>query len=118
MGARAGNDQYGWDTSALGLVPPQCAIDKVFAQIMGNAMLEVEDQEQETEWWRQLPLVPAVTHLLIRQQNRRRWKPLALAEMIAGMPRLRELHYEPWREWDDLAQNDTDQGKHIYYFSI
>lgn len=58
-----------------------------------------------------------VTHLLIRQQTRRRWKPLALVEMISRLPRLQELHYEPWREWDDAMQDGTDEGEHSHHLS-
>jgi hypothetical protein len=37
-----------------------------------------DDEEQEGQWWQQLPLVPAVTGVLLRQQtaddgSRRRW---------------------------------------------
>ncbi|KAI9897624.1 hypothetical protein N3K66_007480 [Trichothecium roseum] len=105
----AGNRQFRWQLKiSRGEVPPMCAIDKAFAEIMGKAMLKAKDEKRENKWWRQLPLVPAVTHLLLRQQTRRRWKPLALAKMIARMPGLRELHYEPWREWDDRTQEKTD----------
>jgi hypothetical protein len=47
-----------------------------------------DDEEQEGQCWKQLPLVPAVTGVLLRQQNRRRWKPAALAHMFARLPRL------------------------------
>ena len=53
---------------------------------------------EENRWWRGLPLVPAVTGLLLRQQTRRRWKPVSLAHLCARLPRLQEIHYEPWRE--------------------
>ncbi|KAJ5133024.1 hypothetical protein N7448_007182 [Penicillium atrosanguineum] len=57
-----------------------------------------DDGEEEDQWWQQLPLVPAVTGVLLRQQNRRRWKPTALAQMFARLPRLQDIYYEPWRE--------------------
>lgn len=41
---------------------------------------------------------PAVTGVLLRQQTRRLWKPTALAQMFARLPRLREVYYEPRRE--------------------
>jgi hypothetical protein len=52
---------------------------------------------------------PAVTGVLLRQQNRRRWKPIALAQMFARLPRLQEIHYEPWREWINVQQVWTDR---------
>lgn len=108
----AGNGRFGWQPKIVrGEVPPRCAIDKAFTNIMCRAELQDEDEEWQNKWWRQLPLVPAVTHLLLRQQTRRRWMPRTLTEMIARMPGLRELHYEPWREWDDVMQECTDEGR-------
>ncbi|GAB0138564.1 hypothetical protein EsDP_00006794 [Epichloe bromicola] len=69
---------------------------------------KVEDEGEEYEWWRQLPLVTAVTRLLIRPQARRRWQPRALVKILALLPRLRELHYEPWREGEDSDQESID----------
>ena len=85
------------------------AITKVFEEIMGEGPFD--DDEQERRWWQRLPLVPAVTRVLLRQQTRRRWKPDALAQMFARMPGLREIHYEPWREWLDTQQQWTDKGE-------
>ncbi|ROW08682.1 hypothetical protein VPNG_06445 [Cytospora leucostoma] len=74
------------------------------------------DSEQlERQWWDQLPSVPAVTTVLLRQQNRRRWKPCSLAHMFARFPRLQEVHYEPWREWEDCFQGLTDRD-YLYLF--
>ncbi|KAK8058046.1 Oxoglutarate iron-dependent oxygenase [Apiospora phragmitis] len=58
-----------------------------------------ETDEEENQWWQALPSVPAVTGILLRQQNRRRWKVRALVQMFSRFPQLREIHYEPWREW-------------------
>ncbi len=85
------------------------AISKVFDEIMGEGPFDTD--EQENQWWQQLPLVPAVTGVLLRQQTRRRWKPVALAHMFARLPGLQEIHYEPWREWYDIQQQWTDQCK-------
>lgn len=38
-----------------------------------------------------LPQAPAVTGVLLRQQTRRLWKPTALAQMFARLPRLKEV---------------------------
>lgn len=68
----------------------------------------------ENEWWEQLPLVPAVTGVLLRQQTRRRWRPAALAGIFGRLPGLQEIHFEPWREWEDVdgrQQGWTDTGK-------
>jgi hypothetical protein len=68
-----------------------------------------DNEEQEEQWWQQLPLVPAVTGVLLRQQNRRRWEPAALTYIFARLPGLQEIQYEPWREWLDIQQPWTDQ---------
>ncbi|KAI1402932.1 hypothetical protein F4819DRAFT_507019 [Hypoxylon fuscum] len=82
------------------------AIEKVFDEIMCAGPFSTE--EEEWQWFRQLPAVPAVTGLLLRQQTRRRWKPLSLLEMLARFPELQEIQYEPWREWNNWQQRHTD----------
>lgn len=52
---------------------------------------------QQGQWWQSLPMVPAVTGVLLRQQTRQ-WKPAALAHMFSRLPRLQEIHYESWKE--------------------
>ncbi|KAI5466122.1 hypothetical protein BGZ63DRAFT_411512 [Mariannaea sp. PMI_226] len=79
--------------------PPSISVSKVFHTVMEEGPFESE--QLEFQWWDQLPSVPAVTSVLLRQQNRRRWRPIALAHMLA-------LHYEPWREWCSF-QRDTDK---------
>jgi hypothetical protein len=104
--------QHNWVAGSQKSTPPQACIDKVFDEIMGEGPFN--DDEEEDRWWQQLPLVPAVTGVLLRQQNRRRWKPTALAQMFSRLPRLQEICYEPWREWYDCQQEWTDQCKFRY----
>lgn len=98
----------------------QYAIDKVFQEIMREGPFDSEPAEParprdgEEQWWKQLPLVPAVTGLLLRQQNRRRWRPTSLAHMFSRFPSLHEIHYEPWREWADSRQEQADAGECPY----
>ena len=107
---KAYNDpQHGWVAGFRHSAPPRPAIRKVFHSIMEEGPFDSE--QLELEWWDQLPSVPAVTSLLLRQQNRRRWRPNSLAHMLARFPRLQEVHYEPWREWDSM-QSLTDRGKY------
>lgn len=49
--------------------------------------------------WTLLPLVRAVTRVLVRQQSHRRWNPRILSLILSYLPNLEEVHYEPWREW-------------------
>jgi hypothetical protein len=107
MLVKVDDDQHDWSAGRRDSVLTSVAIDKVFDEIMGED--HFDDDEDENHWWQRLPLVPAVTCVLLRQQNRRRWKPTALAQMFARLPRLQEIHYEPWREWDDSLQRSTDQ---------
>ncbi|KAH7143820.1 hypothetical protein EDB81DRAFT_652426 [Dactylonectria macrodidyma] len=91
------------------------AIYKVFDQIMGGEPFD--DDEQEDRWWQQLPSVPAVTGVLLRQQTRRRWRPEALAHMFSHFPRLQEIHYEPWRKWHG-CQNLEDRSYRFLFKSL
>lgn len=106
---------HGWVAGFQHSTPPTAAIRKVFHSVMGEGPFDSD--RLEIEWWDQLPSVPAVTSLLLRQQNYRRWKPGSLAHMFARFPRLQEVHYEPWREWD-LMQGLTDRGEYYYGISI
>ncbi|CAG9991675.1 unnamed protein product [Clonostachys byssicola] len=51
--------------------------------------------------WQRLPTVPAVTSVLLRQQTRRIWPSKQLSRLFSRLPRIQEIHYEPWREWLD-----------------
>lgn len=106
---------HGWVAGFRHSTPPTAAIRKVFHSVMGEGPFNSD--RLEIEWWDQLPSVPAVTSLLLRQQNYRRWKPGSLAHMFARFPRLQEVHFEPWREWD-LMQGLTDRGEYYYGISI
>ncbi|KAL7912271.1 hypothetical protein GGI35DRAFT_444850 [Trichoderma velutinum] len=116
MVLNAPNDpQHGWVDGFRHSVPPRKAVLKVFHSIMGEGPFDCD--QLELEWWDQLPSVPAVTTLLLRQQNRRRWKPNSLAHMFARFPRLQEVYYEPWREWDSM-QSCTDRNYPYLFESI
>lgn len=69
-------------------------------------------QAHQLEWLNQLPVVPAVTKLLLRQQNHWRLPPRALAHLVARLPGLQELHYEPWRVWYHCVQEAMDKGNY------
>ena len=45
-----------------------------------------DTEREERQWWDQLPSVPAVTSVLLRQQNRRRWKPASLVTYVRPFP--------------------------------
>ncbi|KAK1845415.1 hypothetical protein CCHR01_11965 [Colletotrichum chrysophilum] len=98
--------RHDWVAGFRHAASPRSAIRKVFHSVMEQGPFD--SGQLELQWWDQLPAVPAVTGLLLRQQNRRRWKPQSLAHMFARFPRLEELHYEPWREWD-FPQHITDK---------
>lgn len=100
--------QHGWVDDLQHSAPPESALSKVFYEIMDEGPFDSE--ELELQRWDQLASVPAVTTLLLRQQNRRRWKPRALAHLFACFPRLQEVNYEPWREWT-WFQGHTDRGE-------
>lgn len=104
--AKVDDRQHGWNAGLRYVAPESTAFYKVFGEIMGEGPFD--DEESENQWWQSLPLIPVVTGVLLRQQNRRRWKPIALSHIFARLPRLQEIHYEPWREWDSYPQRFTD----------
>lgn len=101
------------------LLPEKWPLSRVFGQILAfSPFVRVTGEEQ---WWRSLPLVPAVTRVLLRQQTRRRWKPESLSQLFSRLPRLTEIHYEPWREWRNALQDATDECESFFsssFFSL
>ncbi|KAF7561364.1 hypothetical protein G7046_g2780 [Stylonectria norvegica] len=97
---------HGWIAGLKVFAPDEQAIEKTFDEIMGEGPFD--DEEPEMEWWRRLPLVPVVGVVLLRKQTRRRWKPVALANMLTRFPNMNELCYEPWREWTGIEMQ-TDR---------
>ncbi|KAF5002822.1 hypothetical protein FGRMN_76 [Fusarium graminum] len=80
---------HGWVAGQQVLAPDGHAIELTFDEIMGEGPFD--DEEPEMQWWRSLPLVPVVGVVLFRQQTRRRWKPVALANMLTRFPNMKEL---------------------------
>ncbi|KAM5383515.1 hypothetical protein ACJZ2D_001964 [Fusarium nematophilum] len=99
---------HGWVAGQQVLAPDELAIEQTFDEIMGEGPFD--DEEPEMQWWRGLPFVPVVGVVLLRQQTRRRWKPVALANMLTRFPNMKELCYEPWREWTGI-ERQTDKRK-------
>ncbi|CAI6096873.1 unnamed protein product [Clonostachys chloroleuca] len=60
--------------------------------------------------WEQMPSVPAVTRMLLRQQTRRSWPPEQLRKLFLRLPELQEIHYEPWRNWLGQGGGDFDDN--------
>ncbi|KAI1348559.1 hypothetical protein F5Y01DRAFT_306650 [Xylaria sp. FL0043] len=107
--------QHGWAAGPGYSAPLSAAVRKIFHPVMDDGPFDSD--QLENQWWDQLPSVPAVTGLLLRQQNSRRWKPGALGHMFARFPRLQEVHYEPWREWDCM-QRHTDRHYRYLFESL
>ncbi len=91
--------RHGWINGELVSLPPGKSINRLF-----------EDIEMASDFWQDLPEVPAVTGLLLRRQTRRRWEPRTLGNLFDRLPRLQELYYESWREWGRLDQRWTDKS--------
>lgn len=104
--AKFNDPQHDWINGRPDSTPSTPAILHIFDSLMGPDAFH--NGEQQNEWWDQLPLVPAVTGVLIRQQTRRRWKPTALTRIFARIPNLQEIHYEPWRHWYGVEQGYMD----------
>lgn len=87
-------------------------LSKCFGAI-GNEDSLSDGEEQEARWWQGLPLVPAVTGILLRQQTRRRGSPVTLAHIFSRLPRLHEIYYAPRMDADPDAQMLLDEGQHL-----
>jgi hypothetical protein len=104
--ARPEDDKHGW----TGGDPPPQAIVRVFEDIALEKRHGVCPLEN---WWTLLHRSPpAITGLLLRQQNRRRLNPLEIRSIWEYCGGLQEAYYEPWREWADHHQSTTDSGEY------
>ncbi|KAL7914595.1 hypothetical protein GGI35DRAFT_152076 [Trichoderma velutinum] len=110
--AKLDDHRHGWFDGRREFPPNTFALQKNFDEILGERPFR--NDEQEEQWWQQLPVVIAVTTVLLRQQTRRRWKGITLKYMFAQLPRLEEIHYEPWMEWYDFQQEWADR----YFISL
>ncbi|ATY58998.1 hypothetical protein A9K55_003648 [Cordyceps militaris] len=100
---------HGWSAGQRVTVTVATALESIFDDIRTDGPFDGDDSEME--WWRGLPLVPVVGVVLLRQQTRRRWGPVALSNMLTRFPNMTELCYEPWREWCTTNEEDTNERK-------
>ncbi|PNP77721.1 hypothetical protein FNYG_08802 [Fusarium nygamai] len=105
-GATVNDPAHGWITGQPIAAPDEMAIERVFEEIMDEGPFH--DDETEFQWWRSLPCVPVVGVVLFRQQTRRRWKPVAIANMLTRFPNIKEICYEPRRELGGMEKR-TDK---------
>lgn len=111
--AKIARIKNGAEASAWTRAPPSAAIRAAFLSLMQGDPFE--DVEQWLKWFRRLPRAPAVTRLLLRQQSRRQFQPWLVALMTELLPGIREMYYEPWRDWDDEQQRLRDAGESCYH---
>ncbi len=102
--------EHAWIAGKPSSAPPDAALRNVFSEVLGERVAPFLNREEEGKWWRSLPEVPAITSVLLRLQNRRRWRPPTLTHILSRLPRLEEFHYEPWRAWSVGDQRTTDQA--------
>lgn len=95
------NSWHGWIDGQRIAPLPEKSVDRLFVEMI----------EFEEDFWRGLPNVTAVTSLLLRRQTRRRWTPKNIYKLLGRLPNLQELHYEPWRNWSLLNQQNFDISK-------
>ncbi|EGX94093.1 hypothetical protein CCM_02364 [Cordyceps militaris CM01] len=70
------------------------------------------------EFWDDMPKVPLITTIMIRQQNRRRWSPGIIGRILSCCPNVQELIYEPWREWFPTRQYRADEDSNLLFESL
>lgn len=93
------------DTTRPARLPPTEAIKRLFSHSWLDSFL-----------WESLPGIPAVTAISFRRQTRRRWEPEGLGQLLKVLPQLKEISYEPWREWDDGLQKHHNDEASIKLF--
>ena len=98
---------HGWINNKQVSLPPARSVRRLF-----------EDIEMDTEFWQEVPVVPAVRGLLLRRQTRRRWCPKSLETLLSRLPRLQEIYFEPWREWSHSDQQYTDESNQSLFESF
>lgn len=98
--ANTHDPHHGWVNDKQICPPSIRSIYRLFGEI-----------EMPLDFWKDLPVVTAVTGLLLRRQTRCRWEAETLEELLKLLPRLQKFHYEPWREWSPAEQRLTDQSK-------
>lgn len=103
----AGDEQHGWTGGA----PSRLAINTAFRHMLW--LEPFRSHMAQVDWWERLPKAPAVTGVLLRQQNRRRMMAWMVSMMTMLLPRVREVYCEPWREWDDRSQQFDDLGEFL-----
>lgn len=60
--------------------------------------------------YRELPRVYVVNNFLMRRQSRRHLEPAALSRVLMSLPRLESMHYEIWRKFYRVKQEEEDRG--------
>ncbi|OAL49040.1 hypothetical protein IQ07DRAFT_654550 [Pyrenochaeta sp. DS3sAY3a] len=90
--------------------PSKVAIDRLFP--------DVDLVEDCGDFWTSVSCVPCITHILWRRQTRRRWDPVTLSRIIACLPNLQDICFEPWREWGRLMQMHTDVRSIKFFTSL
>jgi hypothetical protein len=103
----------------LGRIVP--ALAPPTAELLEEAfdfLLDGDDKPLAAVGEQLLPSVPVVTSVVLRQQNRLRCMPFDLGQILSRMPRLQQIHYEPWRQWDQEDQEMLDDCKDSFFFDF
>ena len=67
----------------------------------------ISEPEPEPKRIEEMPKATAVTSLHLRRQTRQHWNPETLSELLALLPSVQELLYEPWRDWRRMNHQPT-----------
>ncbi|KAH8676032.1 hypothetical protein BX600DRAFT_432565 [Xylariales sp. PMI_506] len=116
--SQQGDPEHGWRSGNLPSAPSSSALNKVFTEVLNEHEGVFLNEVEERKWWKSLPQVPAITGILLRLQNRRRWRPSSLIHMFSRLPNLQEIHYEPWRAWSNNDQTETDLSYCSFFNSL
>ncbi|KAF5988981.1 hypothetical protein FBULB1_1223 [Fusarium bulbicola] len=94
---------HGWYGGIVTEAPPDDALRRPF----GSSELRFRES---------LPLVNAVTKIVLRRQCRQQFRPEILRHIWSRLPNLEEICYEPWQSHMSVEQQHSDMGfvKTIY----
>lgn len=102
--------------------PPYLALHRITENIQIGALTKDKGRCQLGDlylpWSARVPAAPAVTGILLRQQNHRQLDPYEVKRMFELCTGLQEVYYEPWRQWDGPRQLKMDVGKTYYDFPL
>lgn len=107
------DNKHGWADGSPSLQALYKITEDVKIETVDKGRCPLEDIDDRS---RRMPVAPAVTGFLLRQQNYRQLNPRQVGRMFEVCTGLQDVYYEPWRQCDDSSQFEVDLRKTYYDF--